>query len=312
MAKKFTQEEACIEFSICGRILLDKYINTTTPCLVRLKQCGHEKPETLREARDVKKNGYKCQKCPSIQRLTQEKAAEEFLRCGRVLLNFYEGNHISCLVKIIKCEHEKYEALSNLQRSKKNGLEDNCTICDPKLIPRPFTQEQAEEEFLKCGRKLLSEYKNNSTACSVEILACGHKKPERLGDAQSSFKNKRKCKQCISFKNDICRKFAIAERGRLKDAMARFNVNKKASAVKDLGCTLEEAVAHIESLWESGMNWGNWGRGPGKWNIDHIRPLASFDLESREEQLKAVHYTNLQPLWAHDNLSKGAKWSPNV
>jgi len=45
----------------------------------------------------------------------------------------------------------------------------------------------------------------------------------------------------------------------------------------------------------------------GKWHIDHIIPCALFDLSDSKQQAKCFHYTNLQPLWAHENLSKGAK-----
>ena len=80
---------------------------------------------------------------------------------------------------------------------------------------------------------------------------------------------------------------------------------KGGSAVDDLGCTIKEFRLYVESLFQKGMTWDNWSlKG---WHMDHIKPLSSFDLTNREELLKAVHYTNLQPLWAKDNLSKGSK-----
>ena len=80
---------------------------------------------------------------------------------------------------------------------------------------------------------------------------------------------------------------------------------KAGSSVQDLGCTVEELKAHIESQFKDGMTWSN--HGVDGWHIDHIVPLASFDLTNRDQFLKAVNYTNLQPLWAFDNLSKGAR-----
>ena len=68
-----------------------------------------------------------------------------------------------------------------------------------------------------------------------------------------------------------------------------------------LGATLEEAKAHIEAQFQPGMSWEN----RGSWHIDHIIPLASAKTE--DELIALCHYTNLQPLWAKDNISKGAK-----
>lgn len=105
--------------------------------------------------------------------------------------------------------------------------------------------------------------------------------------------------------NDIQYKLKKRLRNRLSDAL-RKNV-KMGSAIKDLGCSLEFLKQHLESLFQPGMTWDNYGNKPGNWSIDHIYPLSRVDLTNREELLKVVHYTNLRPLWHIDNLKKGNK-----
>lgn len=98
-------------------------------------------------------------------------------------------------------------------------------------------------------------------------------------------------------------KLAKRLRNRVRGAM---NGGVRAgSAITDMGCTVEELRMHIESQFRPGMSWETWGnRG---WHIDHIIPLASFDLTDREQFLRACHYTNLQPLWAEENHAKSKK-----
>ena len=90
-------------------------------------------------------------------------------------------------------------------------------------------------------------------------------------------------------------------RSRLRNAIC-FDL-RSGSAVSDLGCSVQHLKLHLE-LFE-GMTWDNYGFGKGKWNIDHILPLSSFDLSDRGQLLKAVHFTNLQPMWHEDNMAKG-------
>lgn len=59
---------------------------------------------------------------------------------------------------------------------------------------------------------------------------------------------------------------------------------------------------HIQSLFTAGMTWDN--AGLYGWHIDHIKAIATFDLTILSERRKAFHYTNLQPLWAEDNMLK--------
>jgi hypothetical protein len=75
---------------------------------------------------------------------------------------------------------------------------------------------------------------------------------------------------------------------------------RNGSAVRDMGCTVEELRKHLESEWQEGMSWDNYG----EWHIDHVVPLSRFNLSDRTELLRACHYTNLQPLWAKENILK--------
>lgn len=92
-------------------------------------------------------------------------------------------------------------------------------------------------------------------------------------------------------------------RSRLNKAIK--NEYRSGSAISDLGCSIEEFKKYIESQFKDGMNWNNWSR--TGWHIDHKVALANFDLTNEEELKKAVHHTNLQPMWAKDNLKKGVK-----
>jgi len=92
---------------------------------------------------------------------------------------------------------------------------------------------------------------------------------------------------------------------RLRLNCALKNNYKSGSAVRDLGCSIESFKSYLESKFQPGMTWNNYGM--YGWHIDHIKPLSSFDLSDRNQFLEACHYTNLQPLWAQDNLTKSNK-----
>lgn len=81
--------------------------------------------------------------------------------------------------------------------------------------------------------------------------------------------------------------------------------SKKSSTEDILGCTVIEFIEHLQSLFTEGMTLGNHGSCEECWHIDHKIPLATAETE--EEIYKLNHYTNLQPLWRNDNLSKGCK-----
>lgn len=119
--------------------------------------------------------------------------------------------------------------------------------------------------------------------------------PDKVRESNRKANQRRKCS--LSWKLGYC----LRNRVRL----AIKNNQKVGSAVRDLGCTIEELKKYLESKFKPGMTWDNWSR--SGWHIDHVKPLSSFDLNDIEQYRAATHYTNLCPLWAHENLIKGAK-----
>jgi hypothetical protein len=101
-------------------------------------------------------------------------------------------------------------------------------------------------------------------------------------------------------KNDPQFHMAKRLRAGLNKKLRKYRVDKVDKTLNLLGCNTEFFVKYLESKFEDGMSWDN----RHLWHIDHTIPCASFDLIQEEEQRKCFHYTNLQPLWASDNMSK--------
>jgi hypothetical protein len=100
-------------------------------------------------------------------------------------------------------------------------------------------------------------------------------------------------------------KVAQLHRNLLNRLVSCFGTKKIGHTSEQLGYTAEQLKNHLESLFEHEMNWKNHGKGMGKWNIDHIRPVYSFPLNSLPREVNALK--NLRPLWETENLSRPKK-----
>lgn len=105
------------------------------------------------------------------------------------------------------------------------------------------------------------------------------------------------------YKTDPLYALQMTCRRRILCAMAKGGYKKSTKTESLLGCTFEEFKIYLEAKFLPGMAWEN--RGLHGWHIDHIVPLSSA--KDREEMERLCHYSNMQPLWAKDNHSKGAK-----
>jgi hypothetical protein len=90
-------------------------------------------------------------------------------------------------------------------------------------------------------------------------------------------------------------------RRRLNRFISFTYFTKKNTTINLIGCPPDELRLFLEQKFKDNMSWDNYG----EWHIDHIIPLSSAKTE--EELYKLCHYTNLQPLWAKDNLAKSNK-----
>lgn len=194
--------------------------------------------------------------------------------------NIQKLNSEKCLNEIEPNNEKKVNDTMNETKTV-NELENWRTITDPKLRKKMRLREKSKR------------YRNKHKA--------------KINKRKKSYYaiNKNKINRYYVTKRKTNLQFKLCSILRSRLICALKNNQKVGSAVKDLGCTIDEFKTYLESKFQPGMTWDNHGhRG---WHIDHIKPLASFDLSDRKQLLEACHYTNLQPLWAKDNLFKKDK-----
>ncbi len=177
-----------------------------------------------------------------------------------------------------------------------------CPVCEKIFEKTHSRYERVAGPFKKayCSRickntALLKKYKEYCQKNKEKISK--RNKTYRLNNIEK-FKQKDK-------ENDIKYRLQRRLRTRIYNVLFRQKAVKSKKTLKLLGCSWQKAREHIQSQFKEGMAWENYGK--YGWHIDHIIPCSSFDLTDPEEQKKCFHYTNIQPLWWHENLSKGAK-----
>ena len=167
------------------------------------------------------------------------------------------------------------------------------------VSPEKFAEKRENEAARKRDRYANDpEYREKQLAYIRDRRANDPEFREATARYKSGYSNKYQCRRRAS---DPLYAAKLRLRCRTRDAFRRLAANKPASTQELLGTDWQNLKAHIESRFIDGMSWENMS----EWHIDHIVPLASAKIE--EELVGHCHYTNLQPLWASDNLSKGAK-----
>lgn len=214
---------------------------------------------------------YWCKKCSSIN---HKKYYQEYKEKIRMDSNKYYREH--------KIERKKYIKLNKeiISIKHKKYLEDH------KEEIKKYRQEHKEQS---------KKYKLiNKEKISLQNKEYYLKNIEKIKNYRKKYR-----------KNNLKRNFKYKLTQNLRNRIwyAIKGKNKSLPTMMLIGCEIDFLMFHLQKQFKDGMSWDNYG----KWHVDHIMPCSSFDLSKPEEQIKCFHYSNLQPLWAKDNLVKNAK-----
>lgn len=223
-----------------------------------------------------------------------------------------EGKKKCCQCKEIKSIKE-FRILNNIRLNKKQ-TSYICNECKKKQSK--IYRGEHKEEISAYGKQYRKEHPDKiqeiNKKRSFESIEANNKRAmERYYEKHEEERNKRNKRHKERMNNDSQYSVAHTLRSRFNGMLRNFNLTKDSSVIDLVGCSIKELVEYIEKFFynnpktDENMTWNN--RGFLGWHIDHIRPLDSFDLTKDEDIKKAWHYTNLQPLWAKDNWSKGSK-----
>ena len=217
---------------------------------------------------------------------------------------------ICCKCKVVKPFDE-----FGKDKKAKDGLNYNCKSCI-KELNKEYREANREKKAAKAKKyyeankeKIITQVKEYYEANKEKKKEYRQANEERMKEYKKEYyqTNKEKVKEYIKQyqkerrKTDPLYKMKGNLRIRTSFAFKNKGYSKTSKTQEMLGVDWEIAKAHIERQFKKGMNWDNYG----EFHIDHIIPLASANTE--EELKKLCHYTNLQPLWAEDNLSKSDK-----
>ena len=196
-----------------------------------------------------------------------------------------------------KCKIEK--SCDNFSKNKttKDGLQRHCRECVKK-----YNQENVEKNS-QVKKKWRQLNPNNVKEKDKKWKKNNfHKIKKYRQDNSDKIKIYNRQYQKNRRNSDPLYKFICNIRKRLSAYFRVISVNKNTRTKDMLGLDLACFKSYIESKFQEGMTWENYGQ----WHVDHIKPLSLATTE--QEVMELNHYTNLQPLWAVENLKKSNKY----
>lgn len=175
-----------------------------------------------------------------------------------------------------------------------DGYAHYCKLCRSEYNKKDSRRKEYDKEYRSNNKDQLKQCKKNYYENNKEDISLRMKQwYQDTKEKRNTYYRERRQKNINVRIKDNCSR-------RINGAIKNSKSNKTLDLV---GCSVDFLKLHLESQFKEDMAWSNYG----KWHIDHIKPCASFDLTDIEQQKICFHYTNLQPLWAIDNIKKSNK-----
>ena len=176
-----------------------------------------------------------------------------------------------------------------------------CTRCGQmKEIEEFYKHKSSKSGFhgycKKCMNKTTIEWNRNNKERKSELNRKNYKE-NRLNRISANTQNIMK-----KYNSDTAFRYKCTMGSIIRNAYKAANIRKSGKVVELIGITGKQYAEYLESLFVDGMTHENHGT---KWHIDHVIPLASFDLNDPEQAKKAFHYSNTRPYPKKANLRKG-------
>lgn len=183
------------------------------------------------------------------------------------------------------------------------GPKKRCDICNKEYRRLYWKARESNTKRKEQNKNRTEKFRKNNPHKISE-----YSRKYRYGKNRENYLAKKRERNKEYYKN-VNYKLGQLLRYKLWISLKTQKVKKENSALSFLGCSKEELIQHLESQFSEGMTWENWSL--NGWHIDHIRPISSFDLSDPAQVKECFHYSNLQPLWAIDNLKKSDSWEPD-
>lgn len=203
------------------------------------------------------------------------------------------------------CKESKNISEFNFDKIKKDKLSSSCTVCIKARSDAHYQKNKSET----LERQRAYYHANKEKVLARQSRYHFNNQDKRSADRKERYINNKEHENANNIarhnhrmKNDPLYRFKQRCRTRVYLAFTRNGYTKRSKTFGLVGCTFDQLVSSVESKFTDGMSWDNYG----EWHLDHIIPFAAA---STIEQVEALcHYTNLQPLWASDNLRKAGMY----